>query len=213
MWIFQSIFYMLILCLAAVTGLIRYKKLDKASKLIVWYIIVTFVMEGASMVAAIVYKNNLPIYHIYSPLQFLLLSVYFNQSPSNNRIKLAGWLIGIGGVLLSIANSLYLQPLNELNTNFIVLESFLIIAMSLFAFYKLLASDFMYVHLSPRFWFSAIFLVFWSFTFFYWLVGVLIYKSMPDKAIWLNIMIWFINIVTYSAFAAVFLSYNKMKPV
>lgn len=204
---------MLILCLASTTGLIRYKKLDRASRLIVWYIVLTFIMEALAMLAAIIYRNNLPIYHVYSPLQFLVLSIYFNISEDQKRIKPAGWIIGIGGFILSICNSIYLQPLTELNTNFIVLESFLVIAMSLFAFYRLLSSDFMYVHLSPRFWFSAIFLVFWSFTFFYWLVGVLIYKSMPDKAIWLNIMIWFINIFTYSAFAAVFLSYNKMKPV
>jgi hypothetical protein len=54
--------------------------------------------------------------------------------------------------------------------------------------------------------------VFWSFTFFYWLVGATIYKMAPGKAIWLNLMIWFINIVTYSAIAGVFLSYKKMKP-
>jgi hypothetical protein len=84
--------------------------------------------------------------------------------------------------------------------------------MSLFAFYRLLISDELAVFSMPRFWFSSIFLVFWSFTFFYWLVGATIYKMAPGKAIWLNLMIWFINIVTYSAIAGVFLSYKKMKP-
>jgi hypothetical protein len=102
--------------------------------------------------------------------------------------------------------------LAELNTNFVVLESFLIIGMSLVAFYRLLISDDIRIFALPRFWFSAIFLVFWSFTFFYWLVGATIYRSLPEKALWLNLMIWLINIAVYSAIAGVFLNYNKMKP-
>ena len=115
------------------------------------------------------------------------------------------------GIVASVVNTILLQPITELNTNFIVLESFLAIGMSLFAFYKLLASDIIDVHLNPRFWFSSIFLVFWSFTFFYWLVGVTIYNLMPDKAFWLNAMILFINIAAYSGFGVVFLLYKKMK--
>lgn len=212
-WIYQATIYFVILCLAAITGLIQYKKLDKASKLIVVYLVITSISEGLALFGSLMYKNNLVIYHLYCPIQFLLLSIYFNLSPDQKKINAAGWIIGLSGLMLSIINSIFFQPpLKELNTNFIVIESFLIIGMSLFSFYRLLASDIIYIHLVPKFWFSSIFLVFWSFTFFYWLVGVVIYKSMPDMAFWLNIMIWFINIVTYSAIAAVFLSYNKMKP-
>jgi hypothetical protein len=213
MSIFILTVYIAILCFAALVGLFRYNSLDKATRLLVWYICFTFLTEAAGTIMSVVYKrDNVFLYHIYSALQFSLISFYFNFSDERKTLNRSGWLIVIAGIVACILNSVFLQPLTELNTNFIVLESFLIIGMSLFAFYRLLISDELAVFSMPRFWFSSIFLVFWSFTFFYWLVGDTIHKMMPGKAIWLNLMIWFINIVTYSAIAGVFLSYKKMKP-
>lgn len=212
-WIYRMTIYLVILCFAAIAGLIHYKKMDKPTRIMVWYVILTLFSESIATFDAFVYKNNLAVYHFYCPLQFFLLSLYFNFSTKEQRVSNIGWIIGVTGITLSIINSIYFQrPTKELNTNFVILESFLIIGMSLFSFYRLLASDVIYVHLLPKFWFSSIFLVFWSFTFFYWLVGVVIYRSMPNMSFWLDTMIWFINIVAYSGFAAVFLSYNKMKP-
>ena len=210
-WIYRMSIYLVILCFATIAGLIHYKKMDKPTRIMVWYVTITLISESIATYAAFVFKNNLPVFHVYNVVQFLLLSLYFNYSVDKQRIA-KGWIIGLSGIILSVVNSVYFQhPTKELNTNFVIVESFLIIGMSLFSFYRLLASDVIYIHLSPKFWFSAILLVFWSFTFFYWLVGVIIYKSLPNMAFWLDTMIWFINIICYSAFAAVFLSYNKMK--
>jgi hypothetical protein len=212
-WISRMTIYLVILCFASFAGLVHYKKMDKPTRIMVWYVVITLISESIATYAAFVFKNNLPVYHFYNLIQFLLLSLYFNYSAEKQHFKLSGWIIGLTGIIFSIVNSVYFQhPTKELNTNFVIIESFLIIGMSLFSFYRLLVSDFIYIHLSPKFWFSAILLVFWSFTFFYWLVGVIIYKSMPNMSFWLDAMIWFINIVAYSAIAAVFLFYNKMKP-
>jgi hypothetical protein len=175
--------------------------------------VLTFIIEsiGAALAFFDDRPNNLFLFHIYSPVQFFILSIYFAYSDKHKRVRKFGWGLALIGIVASILNTLLLQPVTELNTNFIVLESFLTIGMSLFAFYKLLASDIIDIHLNPRFWFSSIFLVFWSFTFFYWLVGVVIYKMIPDKAVWLNGMILFINLATYAGFGVVFLSYKKMK--
>src|ERR1044071_5398828 len=177
MSIFILTLYLAILCFATVIGVIRYGSLDNATRLLVWYIGLTFLTEGIAITMSIFYhRNNLFLYHVYSPLQFLLLSFYFNYSDRYQRLYGAGWIIGIAGIVVSLLNSFYLQPLHELNTNFVVLESFLIIGMSLVAFYRLLISDELAIFSLPRFWFTSIFLVFWSFTFFYWLVGAVIYK-------------------------------------
>lgn len=205
--------YIAILCIASLVGLSRYNSLDKATRLLVWYICFTFITETAGTILSVIYKhNNVFLYHFYSALQFSLISFYFNFSDERSTINKAGWIVGIAGVLACILNSAFLQPLSELNTYFIVLESFLIIGMALIAFYRLLISDELAIFSQPRFWFSAIFLVFWSFTFFYWLVGAAIYTAMPEKAPWLNLIIWLINIVTYAAIGCVFLSHKKLRP-
>lgn len=205
--------YLTIVCFAMVIGLIQFPKLDKASKILVFYLAATFLTEGTASILAIFYKtNNLFLYHIYSPLQFLLISLYYSYSAGRSSAQKWGWIIGSLGIVISILNSIYLQPLQELNTHFVVLESFLIIGMSLLAFYRLLISDDISIFKMPHFWFSSIFLVFWSFTFFYWLVGAFIFRAMPGNTMWLKMMIWFINIITYFAIATVFLSYKKMKP-
>lgn len=205
--------YIAILFFATLVGLFRYPSLDKATRLLVWYICFTFLTETAGMIIAVFYKrHNAFLYHFYSVLQFSLITLYFNFSEERKTVNKAGWIIGIVGVVACILNTAFLQPLSELNTHFIVLESFLIIGMALIAFYRLLISDELAIFSQSRFWFSAIFLVFWSFTFFYWLVGAAIYTAMPEKAPWLNLMIWLINIVTYAAIGGVFLSHKKMRP-
>ena len=207
------IIYLAVLLFSVSSGVSRYTQLNKPSKLIVIYLAITFLVESIAIGIAFFHKNpkNLFLYHVYSPAQFLFMCLYFSYSDKHKFIRKIGWILAFLGIVASVVNTILLQPITELNTNFIVLESFLAIGMSLFAFYKLLASDIIDVHLNPRFWFSSIFLVFWSFTFFYWLVGVTIYNLMPDKAFWLNAMILFINIAAYSGFGVVFLLYKKMK--
>lgn len=210
-WIYKMTIYQIVVLIATIIGLIHYKRMDKASKVILWFIVVTFISETAAFSSAIIYNNNLLVYHIYNPIQFLIICYYYNLTIEAFKSRNIGLKLGIIGVLYSTLNTLYFQnPLREMNTNFLIPESILIIAMSLYSFYELLASESYDVYSNNKFWFSAFLLTFWSFTFCYWLIGPSLYKS-TKNTLWLDIMIWAINVLCYSGFAIVFLSFRKMK--
>lgn len=211
-WQYKMTIYQTIICLASIIGLVHYKIMDRAFQLLVIYMIVTFCSEGIAIYCAYVYKNNLPIYHVYALVQYLLLAAYYIHSlKALNRRKIK-WLILILGVFFTLVNTSFIQhPLKQLNTNFIVFESFVIILLSLYSFYYLIDEDNIDVKYNPNFWITSLLLIFWSFTFFYWLVGVALYNSMINKPIWLDAMITAINLLTYSGFGIIFLLYPKMK--
>lgn len=212
MWLKLLIAYCTLLLFASICGFVNYKKMDPPSRVLVWYISATCLSEVMATGAIYFYKYNLIVYHVYSLLQLFLISLYFNTACKSLRKNNLGIIIGIIGVVLGVLNSIYFQqPTHSINTNFFVIEAFLIIGLSLFSFYELLASDETHVNRNPLFWFSSLFLVFWSFTFFYWLIGVTIRKAIPEDVTWMDTMIWIINILTYTGFAIVFLSYRKMQ--
>lgn len=193
------ILYCTLLLLTTVFGLINYKKMGPSTKIIFWYIGATFLVETAATLAGYFLKYNLIIYHIYSYLQLFLISLYFHSvSEKFKRNKILLWS-GLIGITLGLMDALFVdKPKDNINGHFLVIESFLIIGMSLFSFYELLASDEIDITHNPRFWFSALFLVFWSFTFFYWLIGLTIRNLSPEHASWMHITLWAINFLTYS---------------
>lgn len=211
-WIYKNIPYQAILLLSSIIGLVHYKKMDKAFHLLIVYLWLTLFCEGLAVYSAIVYKNNLPIYHTYSLVQYLLLSGYYISSVKDLNKPILKWFVIITGIAFTIVNTSFIQhPLKELNTHFIVFESFVIILLSLYSFYHLIDDDDLNIRRNSHFWVTSLLLVFWSCTFFYWLVGVALYDSMINKPIWLDAMIMAINILTYSGFGIIFLLYPKMK--
>jgi hypothetical protein len=206
--------YCSLLLLASICGFIKYNKMNTASKVLVWYVSATCLFEAAATGAAYYFHNNLLVYHVYSYIQLFLISLYFNLASRKFRKNKLLIIIGVAGIVFGLLDALFIEKPREnenINTHFLVMESFLIIGMSLLSFYELLSSDEFNISRNPRFWFSAIFLVFWSFTFFYWLVGLAVNTHLPEKAGWMNIMLLTINILAYTGFAAVFLSYGKMQ--
>ncbi|RYE24969.1 MAG: hypothetical protein EOP51_05660 [Sphingobacteriales bacterium] len=214
-WLTKTIIYQSILLTGSVTGLIHFKKMDKASKVLVFFIVSTFVAELAATFFALKYHNNIFIFHIYNPIQILLLSLYFNFSIEKFHKNNLGLIIGVLAASFSVINSLFIQDVfTTFNSNILIVASFLVIAMCLYSFYDLLlGDDFLDLNTNSRFWFSALLLTFWSFTFCYWLVWQALVRPSSANTMWLSVMIWTINIVCYSGFALVFLSFRKMKKV
>jgi hypothetical protein len=214
-WLTQTIIYQSILLTSSVTGLIYFKKMDKASRIIVLFIVSTFISEAIATFLAVKYHNNIFVFHIYSPIQILLLSLYFNFSIEKFHKKNIGWIVGALIVCFSIINSLFIQNFSKaFNSNILIVGAFVIIAMCLYSFYDLLLGDDVVELLSiKRFWYTALLLTFWSFTFCYWLVWQALFQPTSGNIKWLSVMIWTINVLCYSGFAIVFLSFRKMKKV
>lgn len=205
------IFYCAVLLIATICGLINYKKMGPSSKIMVWYVAATFAFETTATLAGYFLKYNLLIYQLYSYLQLFLICLYFHSTSLRFRNNKAILIVGIIGISLGIIGALLQRENENISAHLLVLEAYLIIGMSLHSFLELLGSDELDMNRNPQFWFSALFMIFWTFTFFYWLVGLTIRAELPENGVWMDIMIWTINILTYAGFALVFFFYKKMR--
>jgi len=191
-------------------GIFKFRTVDFPAKILCVLLGVTFLNEITASVFAIKYHNNLSVYSIFNIVQFVLLAAYFNFAIDVFRKSNIGLYIGIAGMAVGILNIVFLEPLGNFNTNFLLFEALCIIAMALFFFFRLLlVNDNFQLHRYPHFWFSVILVFFWSASFLCWgLYDYYIYLKKGSKIISYSILA--INLITYIAIGISFLSYHKM---
>lgn len=156
----------------------------------------------------------MPVYTIYRFLEFTLVSLYFNYSIDTFRKHGIGYFIAAVGIIVGVANSIWYQPINKLNTLYLFLECIGIVCMSLYSFYRLLLTN-TTLRLRERihFWFPCIFLFNWCATLSSWGLYDHFRTAVKDKIPILNISLVLENILTYLAFGIVFLLYPQMKSI
>lgn len=140
-----------------------------------------------------------------------MVSLYFNFSIDTFKRNKIGWVIGLIGIIVAIANAKFLQPLYEYNSNFLLFEGFCILSMSLFAFYRILENEEVIIFQTPHFWICCILLFFWGITYANWsLYTVLIAKKL-DVIPYIGLILLYINIMTYLGFSIVLVLLPKRK--
>ena len=166
--------------LSTIVGLATYKRLNVAMRFIVMMLAVTSVSELCCYVAVSTgrYADRPCIYHVYNIIQAFLISGYFIYAVKpvqKNRILLYS---GIFWVAAGLGNLLFLQPLRSLNSNMLVLESFVFITAALYFIYRTLKNDgienmFRY----PQFQMSMVLLIYWSSNMFFWAFVKILYND------------------------------------
>ncbi len=206
--------YLLSLLFASVCSISRFKKTDKASRILSILISCAFINESAAYLLAKIYHNNLALYNIYSLVEFGLLSLYFNYMIDVFIKKNIGFYVGIAGILMGILDLIFLQHLDSFNSYFLLFEALSVIGMSLFAFFRLLLKhDSLTLYKYPHFWFISILLFFWSITFLCWGLYDYINQTLRQSALNINTALAIVGIVTYVGLGCVFLLYPKMKNI
>lgn len=201
--------YIVVIITAALSGLLRFKKRDKASKLLVMLLLLTLISEMTAYVCAIVYHNNMFVYHIFAPIQLLLLGLYFDNTIDLFKKKRIGIKVGILGVITATINTILFQPLNTLNSNFLLFEGLIIMAMVLYAFQRILNNDNIDIFRYHHFWFNIILVFFWSLTYTIWALYNALYTQQFAFTAYLSTIIKTINIITYAGFGVVFLYFSN----
>lgn len=212
-WLINRLILLVILLFASIMSLIWLKKLDKASKYITTLLCIAFTTEAVALWAAYEFQQNNPAYNISNIISFTVFCAYFNNIIGSFRARKATVIIGAIGVILAVANMIFIQGLYILNTNFLAFESITIVGMSLYYYYDFLKSDTYIKKLPIHFWITSLILIFWSFALFHWLVGVTIMYSKTDTADWPRKIISVVNMLTYLSFGILFFNYRKMSQV
>lgn len=154
----------------------------------------------------------MPVYAVYCPVEFAMISIYFNSSIDVFRKYHIGYIIGCAGVVVGVLNIVFLQGLYILSSYFLVFEGLFIIGISLFSFFRmLLKDDSLHLYKYVNFWFTTILIAFWSVTFITWaLFNYFTYHKHAFLSS-LQTLITTIGTLFYFCISLVFLLYPKME--
>lgn len=118
------------------TGWYRFRQ-ERSIQPVVWLLGLTFCSELLCKVLAVTIRNNIPVYHVYHPVQLVLWGMFFYRNMQS------GWkrtVIPVSVLLLlfSVVNTLWIQHLNTFPGNVTKLESIAVLFWSFCLFFEFL---------------------------------------------------------------------------
>ncbi len=121
-------------------GLYYYRSFPEGLRIIVYYLILSFIFNATAVILSRSHLNNMPLLHVFTVVEFACCILFFKHALADTGFpKFAYILIGAFTVL-SILNSCFLQPINSFNSYSRSLEAFLLIILSLVFLYKSLGA-------------------------------------------------------------------------
>ncbi|WP_299259424.1 hypothetical protein [uncultured Aquimarina sp.] len=107
--------------------------------------------------------NNLPLYHFYAVIEFVLIINIYRIVLSKIFSKQVFIILGVAFTIFAIMNTLFFQNLNTFNSNVTTLMGLLVIFLALSYFYALLKEvKYSALETNPMFWINAGFLIYFS---------------------------------------------------
>ncbi len=132
-------FSYIILFLPLTIGAFGYKALSKDQKLIFLFVIATFVNDSLSLLLKVLHETNLWVYHFFVPVSFVIvLRVYAHHLSRNLFVNRTFNIVSLTFVALAVINSVWVQKLDDFNSNMISLSSFIYMILAIRYFYRLI---------------------------------------------------------------------------
>lgn len=210
----QFLVYLAVLFFSFGCSLWYYSHMHTALRILTVLLGLSLVSELISAYMAFYYGNNMAVLHVFSPINLAMTALYFNYAVRRLRKHHTGYLIGAAGILLAVLNTRYLQPLQALDSNFMLFSGACIIGLALFTFYVMFTDNRqVYIARNIHFWLSFIFLIYWCSTFFTWPLFQMLTHLRPDRMAILYVFLWMINVLFYLLIGVLILLYMPKKPI
>ena len=181
-------------------------------KIVVLILVLTWSVEVTALIAILTkhYFVKNVIYHVFNIVQLILVTNFFLEINKPGHHKILRRINYVIWPVLGTGNVVLFQPINGLNTNTLMLESFAVISMSLWTIYVALKqSDTTNIFNNLFFWVSFLLLIEWSSTFFFWAFVKLLNRNdwpyMKTATNACNV----INIITYTGIGIILLLSRK----
>jgi hypothetical protein len=211
---YTLLFYLCLfsMIIASMAGLFKYKYLDTAMRLLVASLILTSISEICCYVAVIYarYLLRCNIYHFYDIIQSILTTAYFIYAIKPHHYRKLLLLNFIFWPAIGISNIIFFQPLGTLNTNMLMVESFVFITLSLYFIYLTLKNDKVAnIFKDAYFRIAVIILCLWSSSFFFWALVDFLFQGKwkyADVTMYLQSLI---EAMAYFGIAATLYFYDK----
>jgi hypothetical protein len=123
---------------SAVYAAMIYRQLENELKVFSWFLFASAVLQLVSLVLWWQGISNMPVLHVYVPVSFLLLAWFYHTMLHGFLQKPVIAVAAFVFVVLSVLNSVYIQPVTTFNSYALTLESVLVIILSLSAYLLLL---------------------------------------------------------------------------
>jgi hypothetical protein len=135
----QFLSYYILLFIVSVIGVVRYKKLTTPFKILSILIILTLLLEIASKICAVKYKNNLPISHITTLTEYVFFSLIYYFLFKNKLVRISIMVMLATFTIVFVINSIFIQPYYRyFPSNMFVPSKIVCIIFSLFLFKQML---------------------------------------------------------------------------
>lgn len=150
--------YLAIIFLSIIIGLLNFKSLIKCSKIMLLLLIFTLIEETVIMVYREFGFNSVYIYHIFMPIEFVMITASFYLELKYNFMK----FISIFFISFSIINSLFIQSYTNTFCSYTFVLQCIITTIWVLLFLKKLLNIKVVVSFKeyPLFWFGVGFLIF-----------------------------------------------------
>lgn len=141
----------------------KFKSLNKVQVKLVYLLIAVLMVEIISNILWYKKINNLPVYHFFTAIQFLLIVNIYKEVLSQIFSKLFFIILSVGFIVFAIINTVFLQGLMTFNSNVTTVLGSLVIFFSLSYFYALLKEvKYSSLETNPMFWINSGFLIYFS---------------------------------------------------
>lgn len=181
-----------------ILSLKHFRSYPKELKVIGIHLILIAILAIYSASLWISSKNNLPVLHIYTMIEFSTI-MFFYQIVFKNAIDKVWFIVLISGFLIfCLINAFFIQKWHIFNTYPRTLESIIIISTSLFYYYKITKQTlYIQIEKSATFWINTGFFIYFSGSFLLFMLS----NYILPLSLKFNMIVWqlhaFLSCVLY----------------
>ncbi|PKV48576.1 hypothetical protein ATE84_0576 [Aquimarina sp. MAR_2010_214] len=141
----------------------KFKSLNRIQVKLVYLLLGVLTVEVISNILWYKKINNMPLYHFFTVIHFLLIVNIYKMALSQIFSKYFFTILSIGFAIFAVINTVFLQGLMTFNSNTTTLLGALVIFFSLGYFYALLKEvKYSALETNPMFWINSGFLIYFS---------------------------------------------------
>ncbi|WP_282079933.1 hypothetical protein [Aquimarina algiphila] len=177
-------------------SIFRFRRFNFVQKRLLLLVLITVLVEIISWILWYKLINNMPLYHFFTIIQFLLIVNIYRTVLSKMFSKLFFIIISIGFVIFAIINTLFFQNLTTFNSNVTTLLGLIVIFFALSYFYALLKEvKYRTLESNPMFWINSGFLIYFSSNLILFYMNNTLFKGVTEASLILWGLHAIVNIV------------------
>ena len=213
---FYLVFYYIALIVATIGGLVLFFKIDNVFRWISILLLITVTNELAVRYISFVLNSNISvsaIYHFFVLIEFILYAIIFSKFINSKKWDRYLIYFSIFIIIFEVFNTIYVQPLNKSNTNTMIVESVILVFLSLMLFLRIKESTtYDNILLEGVFWFNSSVLIYYAFNILVWgFHSIKVYNLENPPFIIYNLNLFFSGVLYLTFFISIYLNYIQNK--